>query len=279
MIYQTFGREVAGVALRVVAVVISIFLIFVFVDAWYNLDTVSDGSCNVAVFPIEGVILPFTGFDDYSLVTTPGMVRDFVTQAEDDLFIKAILLDINSPGGTPVSSEQIAEYIRNSELPSVGMIGDVGASGAYLVAASTDSIVASPMSDVGSIGVTMSYVENSKQNEEEGLTYVELASGKYKDTGSPEKPLNDEERELLEKDLRIVHDVFVKKIAEYRNKSVEEIEKLADGSAMPGIKALEAGLVDHLGNRETARKVLSDIMGIETKDVIFCEYENNSLLI
>ncbi|MEZ4195495.1 MAG: signal peptide peptidase SppA [Candidatus Paceibacterota bacterium] len=279
MIYQTFGRELAGVAMRAVAVVVSIFLVIVFVDAWYNLETVSDGSCNVAVLPIEGVILPFTGFDDYSLVTTPGQVRDFVTQAENDLFIKAILLDINSPGGTPVSSEQIAEYISQSELPSVGLIGDVGASGAYLIAASTDSIVASPMSDVGSIGVTMSYVENSKQNEEEGLTFVELSSGKFKDAGSPEKPLSDEERELFEKDLQIVHDEFVKKIAEYRHKSVEEIEQLADGSAMPGVKALEAGLVDHLGNRETAREVLSGIMDVDAKEVIFCEYENNSLLI
>lgn len=275
MFYKTFKREVAGVLLRAVVVIVSFILIVSFIDSWSKVNPVSDGSCNVAVLPIEGLIMPFAGFDDYSLVTSPGFVRDFISEAENDPFIEAILLDINSPGGTPVAAEQISEYVRGSNLPSVSLIGDVGASGAYLVAASANSIIASNMSDVGSIGVTMSYVENSKQNEEEGLTYVELASGKYKNIGSPEKPLSEEERELLEKDLKVIHDEFVKKIAEYRNKPVEEIEALADGASMPGIRALEAGLVDHLGNREKAREVLSGILEMDTEDVVFCEYKTS----
>lgn len=279
MFYKTFPREVASVLMRAAVVVISIFIVIIFLDAWYKLDNVSDGTCNVAVMPIEGVILPFSSYDEYSLITTPGMVRDFITQAESDPFIEAIMLDINSPGGAPVASEQIAEYVRMSSLPSVSLIGDIGASGGYLIAASADTIISSPMSDVGSIGVTMSYLENSKKNEEEGLTYVQLSSGKFKDAGSPEKSLTDEEREMFERDIRIVHEEFVKRVASYRNKSVEEIEKLADGSALPGVKALEAGLVDHLGNRQTAKEVLSGILGVGIEDVVFCEYNANSSII
>jgi protease-4 len=274
MFYRTFGREVASVLFKAVVVVVSIVLIISFIDAWYNYDSVSDGSCNIAVLPIEGAILPWNEFDEYPLITTPGTVRDFITQAESDPFIKAILLDINSPGGTPVASEQIAEYIRTSQLPSVSLIGDIGASGAYLVAASADTIIASNMSDIGGLGVSMSYVENSKQNETEGLTFVQLSSGKFKDAGSPDKPLTNEERILFERDIQIVHEHFVKQVANYRNKSVEEIEALADGSTMPGIRALEAGLIDHIGTRSTAREILSGIIGMGTEEVVFCEYEN-----
>lgn len=274
---KTFGREVAGVFIRMVAVILSVILILGIIDAWYNYEAVSDGMCNVAVLPIEGAIMPFSGFEDFSLVTTPQTVRDFVSRAEDDFAIKGLLLEINSPGGTPVASEQISDIVRSTALPTISLIGDMGASGAYLVAASADEIIASSMSDVGSIGVTMSYTENSKKNEEEGVTFVQLSSGKFKDAGNPEKPLTEEERKLFEADLELVHKEFVKKVAEMRGKSVEEIDALADGSSMPGVRALEKGLIDMIGNRQTARQEFAKKLGINEDKVVFCEYSGGLL--
>lgn len=274
---KTFGREVAGVVLRMVAVIISVLLILGIIDAWYNYELVSDGTCNIAVFPVEGTIMPFTGFEDFPLVTTPQTVREFVTQAERDFNIDGLLLEINSPGGTPVASEQISDIVRATDLPTVSLIGDIGASGAYLVAASADKVIASPMSDVGSIGVTMSYTENSKKNEEEGITFVPLSTGEFKDAGNPDKPLTEEERKLFESNLQLVHKEFVKKVAEMRGKSVEEIEALADGSSMPGVKALEKGLIDVLGNRQTARQEFAKTLGIGEDKVVFCEYAGGIL--
>jgi protease-4 len=255
-----------------VAVVVTIALIFSLSDYWYSESIVSDGSCNIAVFPIEGVILPYASYDEYSLLTTPGMVRDFLKGANEDPFIEGVLFEINSPGGAPVASEQISDLITELTIPSLSLVGDMAASGAYLVAASADAIIASPMSDVGSIGVTMSYVENSKQNEEDGLTFVELTSAKFKESGNPNRPLTDEEREKFQYDLDIVHDEFVKKIAEVRDMSVDRVEALADGSTMPGVRAVEAGLVDGLGGRQVAKEIFAKKLGLTTSEVSFCEY-------
>lgn len=273
----SIGREVFSLLLKIAAVILTIALVFALTDYWYSESIVSDGSCNIAVFPVEGVILPYASYDEYSLVTTPGMVRDFLSNAESDPFIEGVLFEINSPGGAPVASEQISDLISELTIPSLSLVGDMAASGAYLVAASADAVIASPMSDVGSIGVTMSYVENSIQNEEDGLTFVELTSAKYKESGNPNKALTDEERQKFQNDLDIVHDEFVKKIAEVRNKSILEIANLADGSTMPGIKALEAGLIDGLGGRQVAKEIFAKKLGLATSDVSFCEYSASVL--
>lgn len=273
----SIGREITSLFLKVIAVVVTFALLFSLTDYWYSESIISDGGCNIAVFPIEGVILPYASYDEYSLITTPGTVRDFLASATSDPFIEGVLFEINSPGGAPVASEQISDLISELTMPSLSLVGDMAASGAYLVAASADAVIASTMSDVGSIGVTMSYLENSLQNEEEGLTFVELTSAKYKEAGNPNKPLTDEERQKFQNDLDIVHDEFVKKIAEVRDMSVEKVEALADGSTMPGIKAFEAGLVDGLGGRKVAKEIFAKKLGLSTSEVSFCEYSASLL--
>jgi protease-4 len=196
---------------------------------------------------------------------------------EEDDTIKAVLIEINSPGGLPVASERIAERLRNSSLPTVGLIGDIGASGGYMVAAATDHLIASPMSTVGSIGVTMSYVENSAQNEEDGLTYVELNTGKFKDSGSPDKPLSEEERELFQRDLDDLYETFITMVSEYRNIPLDKVRELADGSTLNGTRAKDLGLVDEVGGRAEAKAALAKILNKEPDDIIFCEYTSTLL--
>jgi protease-4 len=232
---KTFLRETAGVIMRAVVVVVTIVAVIGSINALYEVESgISDGTCNVAVFPIEGVILPFYGLLEYDMVTTPEMVESFMRSVEEDDQIRAVLVEINSPGGTPVASQRIAERFRNSSLPVIGLAGDLAASGGYMVAAATDYLIASPMSDVGSIGVNMSYVEESKKNEEEGLTYVQLTTGKFKDIGDPNRAITEEERALLQADLQVVHDEFVDIVAKYRGLDRDKIATLADGSSMPG---------------------------------------------
>ena len=100
---------------------------------------------------------------------------------------------------------------------------------------------------------------------------MSLASGKYKDYGNPDKPLTADERVLLERDLKIYHDQFIKEVAENRNLSVEDISKLADGSSMPGELALQNKLIDATGNQETARAWLAEQLGMGDEEIIFCE--------
>ena len=272
--HRSLGREVFIIIFKATVVLVTIIVIIVAIGALYDVkSTIGDGTCNVAVLPIEGTILPYMGISDEPLIVTPSMINSFMDSIEKEDGIEAVLVEINSPGGTPVAAQRIAERLHSSTLPVVGLIGDMGASGGYMIAAATNYLIASPMSDVGSIGVTMSYVENSKQNEDSGLTYVQLTTGKFKDSGTPERAITDEEREMFQKDLDLVHNEFVNMVATYRNKPVEDIKKLADGSSMVGVRALENGLVDKLGGRAEAKEALAKILGKDVSDISFCEYQ------
>jgi len=223
--------------------------------------------------PIDGIIMPFGhGYEFAEITTTPNDVRDFLSLTKEDMFIEGVMFEINSPGGTPVAAADIMEQIKELELPNVSLIGDIAASGGYMVASAADRLFASAMSDVGSIGVTMSYVEESKKNKEEGLTYVPLNSGKFKDIGSPNKPLSEDERAYLESELKIVHDEFIKIVATNRNLTTEEVAKLADGSSMVGARAVENKLIDEIGNRAKVKQYFADTLGEDVSEIKFCEY-------
>lgn len=275
---KSFLRETAGVLMRATVVVLTVVVVITSISFLYKFETgISDGICTIAVLPVEGVILPFHGLGGFDLVVTPEIIESFMTQVENEKKIEGVLVEINSPGGTPVASQRVAERFRSSTLPVVGLIGDVGSSGGYMVAAATDYLIASPMSDVGSIGVSMSYLEESIKNEEEGLTYVQLTTGKFKDIGSPNRPITDEERELLQADLQIVHNEFVSIVADYRDMEVPAVEALADGYSFPGSRALELGLIDSLGSRERAKEVFAEILDKPVEQIVFCEYKSSLL--
>jgi len=265
-----------------------IIIIFFFIGLWgfgvwhdewsgYNSSwNISDGVCNVAVASINGDITTIYGSTTTEdEMTGPKTNADdvlaFLRDAEQDPDIFGVIVRIDSLGGTPVASELIADALKNFSLPTVALIREFGTSGAYLAATGADTIIASPFSDVGGIGITFSYLENWEKNSKEGLRFVSLASGKYKDYGNPDKPLTADERVLLERDLKIYHDQFIKEVAENRNLSVEDISKLADGSSMPGELALQNKLIDATGNQETARAWLAEQLGMGDEEIIFCE--------
>ncbi len=247
-------------------------------DEWsgYNWEyrwEVSDGYCNIAVVPIMGDIstepIP-EEVSEYTLTNADEMAV-LIERATSDENIDGILVRIDSYGGTPVASELIMNAIKRSPLPSVALIREAGTSGGYMIATGADTIIASPMSDIGSIGVTMSYVGNWEQNADTGLTYVPLTSAPFKDYMHPDKPLTGEERSLLERDLAIYHEYFVGLVAENRGLTLEHVAELADGSSMPGALALDAGLIDQLGDQETAREWFAKRLELPADEVIFCE--------
>ena len=271
----SFGRELASVLLKVFGVILTIFLIGAIIAFFsFGYTAVSDGTCNIAVMPIEGVIMPWGNGVEYPEFTvTPKDVRDFLTLVDDDsLFIEGVLFEVNSSGGTPVASEEIAKQIMSLELPTATLIGDMGASGGYMVASAGDKVFASAMSDVGSIGVTMSYVEESLKNKEEGLTYVPLTTGKFKDAGSPNKPLSVEDRTYFQGQLDIVNKEFINLVAYNRNMTFDEVKNLADGSTLIGQKAVEAKLVDQIGNRDAVKAYFAESLGKDISEISFCEY-------
>jgi len=249
-------------------------------DEWsgYNASTmISDGSCNIAVIPITGDIIAYAGADqdgsgnELPPSTNPDDVLSTLQWAENDPNIFGVLVRIDSGGGSPVASEIISNGLKNSSLPVVALIREIATSGGYLVATGAKTIIASPFSDVGSIGMTMSYLENTAKNIKDGLKYIPLTSAKYKDYGNTNKPLTADERNLLERDLKIWHEYFVKMVSENMSLPIEKVAKLADGSSMPASLALENKLIDALGDQETARVWFAEQLEIAPEEVVFCE--------
>ncbi len=243
--------------------------------SWY----ISDGQCNIAVVPIDGEITTFPyslGTDEETgeLVYTTNMsdTLSMLGTAENyDSNILGVLMLIDSTGGSGAASKMIADELKRSSMPNAAYILDYAASGAYLIATGADRIFANSFADIGSIGVTMSYVDYSKQNEDQGLEFVSLASGKFKDSGTPDRALTAEERALFERDLTIHHETFVKEVAKNRNIAVEAVSKLADGSTLPASLAIEKGLIDQIGEKEDVRAWFAEQLGMTAEEVVFCQ--------
>lgn len=247
-------------------------------DEWsgYNANNyIGDGTCNIAVLPVLGEILSYgAAYDDFGNEVVSTNMSDTLTllgRAEAEPGILGVLALIDSPGGTPAASEMIANELKKSIMPNAAYIVDSGTSGGYLIASGADTIIASAFADVGSIGVTMSYLDYSKQNAEQGIEFISLTSGKFKDYGAPDKPLTIEERTLLERDLTIWHDEFINQVATNRDLPVEDVKKLADGSSMPAKLALEAKLIDAVGGKETARQWFAEQLNMPAEEVVFCQ--------
>lgn len=229
-------------------------------------------SCNVLGINLHGDLytyIPESNDDDMlsekDVVSSEDIMSSLLA-ADSDESIKAVILEVDSSGGYPVAGEEIANTIKSISKPVIAVIRQSGTSAAYWSIITADKIFASKNSDVGSIGVTISYLENVAKNEKDGLKYVQLSAGKYKDAGSPDKPLTEEEKALIVRDLKIVHENFIQDIADSRNIPIEKVRSIADGSSVLGSKAKELGLIDEIGGYLDAKKYVEEKIG-ETADV------------
>lgn len=240
-------------------------------------------SCDVATVRLYGELYSFVAKDDdagsgqpvyYGDETAPSdgeAMRSFVSSSDEvvraleaaaaDSSIRGVVVEVDSPGGSPYAGDAIRTALERLGKPSVAVIKEVGASAAYWAATGSDWIVASPVSDVGSIGVTGSYVDYSLYNEQNGYTFVDVSSGAYKEAGNPDKAITMEDYEYLQGSVDQLHSMFVDAVAESRGMSVDKVAELADGRSMYGRDALAAGLIDEVGGLREARAYLSRKLG------------------
>jgi protease-4 len=221
----------------------------------------------ILIIPISGEI---GNVDNNLLFSSSKISSDSITssikQARDNKNIKAIIFEINSPGGTVVASKEIADSVKKLNKPKVALIRDIGTSGAYWIASSSDKIVADPLSITGSIGVISSYLEFSDLLNNYGITYERLVSGKYKDIGNQFRNLTDEERKLLQDKLNKIDKIFLEEVKE--NRKLKDIKEIESGEFFLGIEAKELGLIDYLGNKETAVEVAKNLSNIKEAKLI-----------
>jgi len=245
----------------------------------FSISKTSNPYANVAVIKIYGDITT-TGSDGFlASGTASNNVISLLDEAEKDSNIHAIVLDINSGGGSPVASEEIGNKLKSINKTKVAWIRDVGASGAYWIASSTDHVVASRMSLVGSIGVIGSYLEFAKLIDNYNITYVRIVSGKYKDTGSPFKNVTPEEEKLMQDLVDEMYGYFTMEVAVNRNLSIASVKKLATGEVFTGAKGKELGLVDEVGGLPEVSAYLEKELNTTVEYAVFEEKETLTDLI
>lgn len=233
----------------------------------------------IAIIPIYGMIVSENnGVDLFNTqVTSPNKIKIFIENVKSDDSIKAVIFDVNSPGGAVVPSQEIAQMVKELNKTKYAVIGDVGASGAYWISSACDKIIANPLSVTGSIGVSSSYLDYSGLFSKFGVNYNSLIAGGLKDIGSPYKNLSSTEREIMQKKLDIIHYIFASNVAENRNISLEQVSKLATGEFFLGVEAIKLGLVDELGNKETAINEIKQKLNVSNVQIVEYKEQKNIL--
>jgi protease-4 len=255
-------------------ILLGFFTLAVLIGGWIGLswyEGQQPTSCNVAAVKLYGQVVYYpaeaAGAGTNGTVDSPvdqtaaEDLRQQIEVADADPSIKAILFQVDSPGGDPVAGEEIADALKHASKPTVAFIADEGTSAAYWAATGAQTIFASADSAIGDIGVTQSYLQQTQQDQQNGLQFISLTAGQYKDMGNPSSPLTPAERTLFQRDLNITYNNFVDQVAANRNLSTTSVATIADGSSMEGAMALKDGLIDKIGNIYDAEDYIANKIG------------------
>ncbi|VAX16222.1 hypothetical protein MNBD_NITROSPINAE02-315 [hydrothermal vent metagenome] len=222
----------------------------------------------VAIIRLEGVILD-----------SARIIKQLEKWADDDS-VKAIVMRINSPGGVVTPSQEIFNEVRRTtrKKPVIASMGALAASGGYYVAAGCDRIVASSGTLTGSIGVIMMFSNSEKLMDWIGIKTNVIKSGKFKDAGSPHRPLTEADRAVMQGIVDDTYEQFIEDISSSRGMDIEEVRKVADGRIYTGRQAKALNLVDDIGDLKEAIDIAAKTAGIVGEPDIAEDIEAQPLL-
>lgn len=210
----------------------------------------------------EGISSKWSVGEGIGVVTVEGPIvsaDENVEEIEDfrkDDDIKAVVLRIESPGGSVAASQEILEAVSklNEKKPVVASMGSVAASGGYYVACGSGKILANPGTITGSIGVKMEHIMVGDLLKLARVRHETLKSGRFKDMASVDRPMTKEERDIFQDMLKDIHLQFKEAVAKARGLDMQRVEEISDGRVYTGRQALALGLVDELGGFTEAVK-------------------------
>ncbi|MCX7975397.1 MAG: signal peptide peptidase SppA [Candidatus Aminicenantes bacterium] len=221
----------------------------------------------IAILYAQGPILNGEG---PSTIIASDNVSRWLRQIREDRRIKAVVLRIDSPGGSAVGSDIIwREVVLTRKVkPIVVSMSDVAGSGGYWIAMAASKIVAHPQSLTGSIGVLAAKLDLSELYKKAGINAERLVFGEHADMYSTFRPLSKEEKDQLKDQIRWTYDQFLERVAEGRGKNKDEIDKIGRGRVWTGKQAQEIGLVDELGGLKRALELARQLAGIPRDEEI-----------
>ncbi len=219
----------------------------------------------IAVIVADGEILPGSARQDVVGSTT---IREQIRRARTNDRVKAIVIRVNSPGGSFTASDEMWRevYLASQEKPVIGSMGDYAASGGYYLSMACDTIVAQPNTITGSIGVfSVLFDLSGFLGNKLGVRTEQVQTGEVGDLVTMARPLTTYEKDIWQKQTDEIYDIFVKKAGEGRGRTEDEIRKVASGRVWTGQQALEHGLVDKLGSFDDAIDIAAAAAGVSDK--------------
>jgi protease-4 len=233
----------------------------------------------VAVISLSGPIqFESSGFFFGGSVITPESVRTELERARNDDGVKAIVLQVDSPGGSVAASQEIVNQLELVKKPIVVSMSDLAASGGYYISAGADKIVALPGTLTGSIGVISEMPNLKGLFDKLGIDMQVFIAGKHKDMYAGLRELTPEEKVLMQGMTDQLYNQFVQVVAKGRGLSEDKVRELATGQLYTGIQAKELGLVDELGGLQTAIDLAASLAGVSKPEVEYYKPQVPSLL-
>lgn len=237
------------------------------VNVQRNVPMNKSGNC-IAIYYAYGEI--DNGMDnEEEAINSEKVIRDLGKLAKDD-DVKAVVLRVNSPGGSAFGSEQIWHAVKTlkEKKPVIVSMGDYAASGGYYISCAADYILAEPTTLTGSIGI-FGMIPNIKGlTDKIGITFDVVKTNKYSDIGNMSRELSNDERSLIQMSVNQGYDLFIKRCAEGRNMSIDKLEKIAEGRVWTGSEAKRIGLIDELGGVNDALAIAAQRANIEEYTVV-----------
>lgn len=234
-------------------------------------NTPKDKSGNiVAVYYASGdIVTTASSVSSDECIASEKVIKD-LRKLQKDEDVKAVVLRVNSGGGSAFASEQIWYAIEElkKEKPVVVSMGDYAASGGYYISCGADWIIADPTTLTGSIGIFGMIPNVEGLTNKLGLKFDVVKTNKFADIGAMGRAMNADERALIQSSINEGYDLFTKRCAEGRNMTQEEIDKIGQGRVWTGSKALELGLVDELGGINRALEVAIERAKVEGYTVV-----------
>lgn len=231
------------------------------------------GSQKIAVIEVKG---PIFYADSYDLtVNDPSSVENLtsqIKQAQNDPQVKAIIFDINSPGGSTTAADNLYHLIttlkQETDLPIVAYYGEIAASGAVYMTLPADYIIGTPTGLTGSIGTILSTYNYEELLNKIGVKEIVIKSGEEKDIFSPTRPMTDQERDQLQTLVDQDNQRFFDLVRQNRELSQASLATIADGRIINTQQALEIGLIDEIGYFDQVVNKAKELSGIENETII-----------
>ncbi len=200
-----------------------------------------------------------------------------IQNAENRDDVKAVVFEVNSPGGSVVASREIYEAVKDMKKPKVAYFREVAASGAYYISAPSDYIVSEPDALTGSIGVVATFEDMSGLFNKLGLNYTIFKSGELKDMGTDTRPPTEKEKQIMQNMINEIFSEFRSVVEEGRRGKLNEqkFNEILDARVLTGRQAKDVGLVDEVGNRKRALEVAANLANMSFKNAPnTCEMSN-----